>query len=454
MKPLFGSLLSRILWLHVLALAATAVAAPLAAYLLLSSTTTGFQHRVLLNHAERIARALTPDQAGWRLDLAPDLRALYAQQYGGFAFAVVDAGGRPLFTSLPGAAAPYAEARRAPGATYFQTRLGQADYYGASVPEVRDGRRVWVVVMQNLRHPDVVVDDIVAGFLPRIALLIAPVLLALLAVDILIVRRALRPVVHASEMARDIDPARMDRRLPVSELPTEIAPLATAVNQALDRLEAGFRVQRAFTADAAHELRTPLPVLRMRIDALLDEDAAAVLRADVESMARVVGQLLEIAELDDAGAGGDEVADLRAAALEVVSQIAPLAVGRGKSMALTGVEAPVWVRARASAVHQAVRNLAENAVHHTGPGGVVEVEISADGVVRVLDDGPGIAEDQAPHLFQRFWRADRRKPGGSGLGLSIVARVAAAHGGAVSFENRQGGGAAFTLTLPLAPAAD
>ena len=171
-------------------------------------------------------------------------------------------------------------------------------------------------------------------------------------------------------------------------------------------------------------------------------------------MARVVGQLLEIAELDDAGAGGDEVADLHAAALEVVSQIAPLAVGRGKSMALTGVEAPVWVRARASAVHQAVRNLAENAVHHTGPGGVVEVEISADGVVRVLDDGPGIAEDQAPHLFQRFWRADRRKPGGSGLGLSIVARVAAAHGGAVSFENRQGGGAAFTLTLPLAPAAD
>lgn len=442
------SLLARILSLHVLALAATALAAPLASYLLLSRTTAGYQHHVLRDHAERIAGALSVAGDGrWRLDLPPELRALYAEHYGGFSFAVIDDGGQALFSASPEPSTPTAAPRRPDREVYFEHRQGQADYYGVSLPKASAGRRAWIVVVQDLRHPDVVFDDVVTSFLPRVIALTAPLLLLLLAVDVLIIRRALRPVRQASDMARAIAPDRIDVRLPTRDLPTDIAPLAEAVNQALDRLEAGFRIQRDFTADAAHELRTPLAILRMRIDALADQQAAAPLRADVDSMAQVVGQLLEIAELEQVSIGPDERADLHAVATEVAAQIAPLALSRGKSVALIGAGRPVWVHGRASALYEALRNLVENATLHTGNGKTIEIEVDAEGLVRVVDDGPGISPQDTPHLFQRFWRADRRKSGSAGLGLAIVARIATAHNASVTADNRPGGGAVFTFRL-------
>src|SRR5581483_11274379 len=119
-----------------------------------------------------------------------------------------------------------------------------------------------------------------------------------LAIDIVIFRRALRPLVDASEMAQKINPKRTDVRLSPKKIPNEILPLVQAVNQALDRLEAGFRVQREFTADAAHELRTPLTILRSRIDTLADRQVAEALRQDIAGMSRIVSQLLDIAELE------------------------------------------------------------------------------------------------------------------------------------------------------------
>src|SRR5262249_58221441 len=117
-------------------------------------------------------------------------------------------------------------------------------------------------------------------------------LLLLLAIDIVIFRRALRPVLNASEMAKKINPKRTDVRLPPEEIPKEILPLVQAVNKALDRLEAGFRMQREFTADAAHELRTPLTILRSRIDALVDRGVSKALHQDIDGMARIVSPLL------------------------------------------------------------------------------------------------------------------------------------------------------------------
>ena len=148
-------------------------------------------------------------------------------------------------------------------------------------------------------------------------------LLVLLAIDIAIFRRALRPVVEASENARNIGPARTDIRLPTEQIPREIMPLVTAVNQALDRLEDGFRVHRQFTADAAHQLRTPLAILRTRIETLGDGAARQALHADIEGMSRIVAQLLEIAELDTLVLDPGETADLRAVCAEVVGAIAP-----------------------------------------------------------------------------------------------------------------------------------
>ena len=143
---------------------------------------------------------------------------------------------------------------------------------------------------------------------------------------------------------------------------------------------------------------------------------------------------------------GDNCAD-------AVAFMAPLAVDSDKTIALTGVETPVWVHGHAEALFRAVRNLVENAIRHTPAGGTIEVEVAADGAVRVMDDGPGVPLAERETIFRRFWRRDRARPESRGLGLAIVTRVAAAHGGSISVDDRPGGGAVFTLRLQPSPLA-
>lgn len=448
MIPHFKSIVSRILWLHILAVAIASVAVIFVIYLVLDSTAATFQNQVLRDHADTIAGYLsTRPDGGVDLDLPQDLRAVYAHRYGGFAYAVIDQSGKVLFSSLSSGDPILAADPRQTEPLYFRHSLRRPLFYGASVPQRLDGRAIWIQVAQDLEHPDVIVDDIVADFLRKVGWFTIPIMLFLVGIDIVVVRRALQPVVHASEMAQAIDPARIDLRLPTQDLPSEIVPLVKAVNRALDRLEAGFRAQREFTADAAHELRTPLSVLRTRIDTLSDRETAGELRKDVEGMSRMVEQLLAIAELEHFPVDSNAIVNLQEICADVAAFIAPLALARGKDIALFGAGTPVSVRGDRHALFQAIRNLAENAIDHTAPGTAVEIEVHADGIVRVLDKGPGIAEDDRQNIFRRFWRGDRRRAGHAGLGLSIVSRIAEAHGGSVTAENRLLGGAAFTLKL-------
>jgi signal transduction histidine kinase len=230
-------------------------------------------------------------------------------------------------------------------------------------------------------------------------------------------------------------------------MPAEIVPLVHAVNQAFDRLEAGFRAQRDFTADMAHELRTPLSIMRARVDALEPGPVRDALRTDLVNMTRTVSQVLDIAELESFVIAGDSRADLHAVCAEAVGFMAPLAVDMSKTIALTGVDEPVWVHGHAEALFRAVRNLVDNAIRHTPSGGAIDVDVSADGIVRVADDGPGVPEAERESIFRRFWRRDRTQAESRGLGLAIVARVAETHDGSVTVENRPGGGAVFTLRV-------
>jgi signal transduction histidine kinase len=333
---------------------------------------------------------------------------------------------------------------------FLETRRGEDTISGASVPKQVDDRMIWIQVAENLAHRDVLTDDIVADFFKRVGWITLPMLLLLLAIDIVIFRRALRPLLQASNQARNISPARTDVRLPVDPIPTEIRPLVSAVNQALDRLEEGFRAQREFTADAAHELRTPIAVLRTRLDTLADQKTTEALRQDVEGMCRVVGQLLDVAESDTFVVAPAERADLHAVCAEVVESVAPLAIAQGKEISLDAADEPVWVNGNADMLYRAVRNLVENALRHTREGTAVELVVKADGTVTVLDQGPGVHDDDRAFLFHRFWRRDRRRAGSAGLGLSIVRRIAEAHMASITVENRKTGGASFSLRFPRA----
>jgi signal transduction histidine kinase len=134
----------------------------------------------------------------------------------------------------------------------------------------------------------------------------------------------------------------------------------------------------------------------------------------------------------------------------VAEFIGPLAVAKGKNIALEGADG-VWVRGNSDMLHRAIRNLAENAIFHTAEGTTVELVVGQDGTVGVMDRGPGIPDSEREFLFRRFWRGDRRRAGSAGLGLSIVQRIADVHGASISVNNRATGGAIFLLTFPALP---
>ena len=448
---LFKSIFSRIIFLHVIALVITAIFMPLVLYYFFKWAANDLHDQAMREQAELVAHylVLRPD-GSWTLDLPPALHDVYSQAVGRYAYAVLDDSGRVLFSSLKDSSPIFSTDPRSSDVSYLETRRGNAAVSGVSLVKEMDGRSVWVQVGEDLAHRDVIIDDIVADFFKRVGWITLPMLLFLLAIDIVIFRRALRPLLNASEMAKKINPNRTDVRLPPEEIPKEILPLVQAVNQALDRLAAGFRMQREFTADAAHELRTPLTILRSRVDTLADRGVSKALHQDIEGMARIISQLLDIAELESFSIDPNEKADLRTICAEVAEFAAPLALAKGKNIALSGSDAPVWVNGNPEMLSRAIRNLVENAINYSPPGTTVEIVVESSGMVRVLDEGPGIKEEERELIFQRFWRRDRRRTGNAGLGLSIVQRIADTHAATVSVENRPTGGANFSLSFARA----
>jgi signal transduction histidine kinase len=162
-------------------------------------------------------------------------------------------------------------------------------------------------------------------------------------------------------------------------------------------------------------------------------------------MSRIVGQLLDIAELDAFMIDPLETADLRGVCAEVAEFIAPLALEQGREIALLGADTPMWVKGNAEMMKRAIRNLAENAIKHAPPDTVVEFVVEENGTVRVRDRGPGISDEERELIFRRFWRRDRSQQGSTGLGLSIVQRIVELHGATIAVENRASGGARFSI---------
>ncbi len=242
------------------------------------------------------------------------------------------------------------------------------DYYGLVVSAASPAGPLTVLVARA-SDADALAHALLQEFVLDVAWVIPLFAAATLAVGVWSIRRGLRPVRLASERAASITPDRSGVRLPVDALPAELAPLAAAVNRALDRLEQAFAVQRQFTANAAHELRTPLAILTAGLEALEDSPEVGKLRDDAARINRLVEQLLRVARLDAAPMDTSKVIDLRATAAACVEYLAPWAIERGRAL---GFEAPegrsVQVHGDAGAVTDALRNLIENAVTYAPAG--------------------------------------------------------------------------------------
>jgi two-component system, OmpR family, sensor kinase len=263
----------------------------------------------------------------------------------------------------------------------------------------------------------------------------------------LIVGHGLRPLTEIAGAIRRRDPASLDP-LPERPLPEEVAPMVSELNGLLARLREALDKQKRFTADAAHELRSPLTALQIQLDMLSrarsgDEtrDAVDGLRAGVKRAGRLVEQLLTMARLEPQSQTNPVPVALDQLLTEVATELEPLAEARRVQLRLARLERAT-IQGEPQALHALVRNLIDNAIRYTPPGGEVRLALFTDAgatAIVVEDTGPGIPAADRARVFDRFSRLPGASAEGSGLGLAIVKQVAGAHGATVELGEGDGG---------------
>lgn len=319
-------------------------------------------------------------------------------------------------------------------------------------------RRMQVYVGEELDSRQSILEGLLQG-------LVAPMLVALPLLALLLwwsVRRGLLPLRRLGRAIAEREPSALQPIAPGTagdDTPAEIAPLITALNDLFARIAALLESERRFTADAAHELRTPIAAIRAQAqvaqvaghDEAARTQALAATLAGCDRATRLVEQLLTLARLESSDQGPRDSVDLAAVAREVLAELAPAAMARGQSIELEAA-GPMPVRGSATLLAVLMRNLADNALRYGGDGVRVVVSLAREGgsiVLRVDDSGPGLDDEQRSHLGERFYRVLGTAAPGSGLGWSIVRRIAAVHGTQVQAARSAAlGGLAVRVNFP------
>lgn len=322
-------------------------------------------------------------------------------------------------------------------------------------------RQVLVQVGERISARDRMASAVAGG-------LLKPLLVALPLVALFIwlaVRHGVRPLERVAAEVERRSPEHL-AQLPTDGLPNEVLPLVERLNALFGRVARSFEQERRFTADAAHELRTPLAGLRAQAQVALGATEDAVRRHALSNvlqgcdrMTHLVEQLLLLARVDAAGPGDFVDVDFAELVRQVVGQRVPQAIHKEIDIELVADEG-VAVRGNSAWLSILVRNLVDNAIRYTPKNGRIRVAIApinAAVSLVVEDDGPGVAEEELSRLGQRFWRSQESvqnslAAGGSGLGLSIVGRIAELHGGWVDFASNKtsatGRGMRIQVRLP------
>ena len=323
------------------------------------------------------------------------------------------------------------------------------NYLGVTKHVVVGGKEFWLQLVEEVTHFETFFHYSTELLLSGTGVLIVLHFVGFAFVAYHTIRSSFEPVERAAREAEKVAPGNTDIRIPVDGLPTEVVPLARAANDALDRMERAIGSQKRFVADAAHELLTPVSIMSAEIEMLEDRALAGSLKEQMQELADMVQQLLELSELEAENLPPSEAFDLRRVAEEVLTKLAPMAIRNGIAPALTGTDKPVLVKGCPKALGSALRNLITNAIQHASGATHLEVAVSDDGGVTVLDDGPGIPENLRETIFERFRRYSGTS-NGSGLGLSIVKRVVDAHKGSIRVTDGPGRkGSAFEIRIPI-----
>lgn len=277
-------------------------------------------------------------------------------------------------------------------------------------------------------------------------------------------RHALDPVDQMTQAARSIGAQDLAKRLAVPPTRDELARLAETLNAMLARLESAFRKITQFTADASHELRTPVAVMRTSAEIALrksrDEteyrEALTQILHETDKLSQLIENLLSLARADSGAASMQmERTNVGALLAEACEKSRLLADQKGIALSRNGTTGPVWMEADPDSIERLFVILLDNAVKYTPSGGQIDVKLGSDdsfAVVEIRDNGIGISADDMPHIFDRFYRADparTREHGGAGLGLAIGKWIAQAHGGEIRVQSEPAKGSSFQVRIPL-----
>lgn len=394
---------------------------------------------------EAVAHSLTRDADG-TLVVAPTegLAEILRDSPGFWYVAASPEGERVSHGTVPSTFAALAEALDTLHSAHAFDRRGIAQSLMARLADTPAGPMH--VMAGNGRAIDALSAPLVMAGRTALPVIGVVALVALIAIP-WIIRRQFRGVDAVAARAGTIDADKHGIRLPLEGVPSEIAPLVDAFNNALERLDAGYARQRRFLADAAHELKTPIAILQTRIETSLEGPERARLLLDVARLSTLAEQLLDIERLERTSQAAAQTLDMVALGRRVASDLAPLAIDAGYGLSFETAIPAYPASGDGMAIERAVTNLVQNAIMHGGGRGDITIRIETDGMLEVGDEGPGIEPEHRQIIFAPFHRI-RPLDRGSGLGLSLVEEVVRSHNGHVSVGQAPGGGALFRIWIP------
>jgi signal transduction histidine kinase len=278
------------------------------------------------------------------------------------------------------------------------------------------------------------------------AIVIAPGILGAVLVGWIVVRRGLAPLRAAAADIASIDLHTLHRRISSANAPEELAPFIEAVNNALSRLGAGVEAQRRFVANAAHELRTPIAIMRAHADNPDDAAFRSDMRRDIRRVQSIVEQLLATARISAQGERELDDIDLGATVLGLIADFTPLAIENKRQISFEQPLGQISIRLHKWELECVVTNLLNNALRAEPEGGDIHVRVIEPAIIEVVDHGEGVAPSDMDRIFEPFWRRETSGKG-AGLGLAISKELVLSMGGALTVEETPGGGATFRISL-------
>ena len=369
-----------------------------------------------------------------------DLRGLYQSLKGEAAYRVLDASGNVVLSSAKDVTIwPESGPARMLQPGRFEFEHEGVAMIAATEPVQREGQTWYVQFAVSKRFLHLAYEAFVLPFTLAGVTLFSLVLLFVFGPCVYFaLRYALKPVRAISDAAAGISPRSLHARLPTQGVPREIAPLVDGFNRVLERVEQGYRVQQEFLATAAHELKTPLALVRAQVELSLESAQREVLLGDVEHMSRQVQQLLHLAEASEAQNYRPTEVDMNEALRQTAAFLQRMADAAGVRLELPGQGKSVFWMADRGALFTLLKNLLENAIQHAPPGTLVRAQADA-AAVTIRDWGPGVPPEQMANIFARFWRGPHRRDQGAGLGMAICQEIAQAHGWTLTASPAQPG---------------